>query len=173
MTAPSLVLNVADLLHRPAARRRARHTLEAGPLQVLSTTVPAGSEVDVDTMLEWVSDGILATGTATAPWVAECRRCLAPVDGSMTAPFQELFEVEFRDGESYPLKGDRIDLAPLVSEALLLGLPLAPLCREDCAGLCPTCGADLNSGPCACDPDPPDPRWAALEVLKENHPRDG
>lgn len=167
VTDTSLVVNVADLLHRPAARRRARHTLEAGPLQVLSTTVPAGSEIDVDTMLEWVSDGILATGTATAPWVAECRRCLTEVGGEVRAPFQELFEMEAREGESYPLKGDRIDLAPLVTEALLLSLPLAPLCREDCAGLCPTCGADLNASPCSCDPSPPDPRWAALDVLRE------
>jgi uncharacterized protein len=149
-TATSLVVNVADLLHRPAARRRDRHTLVVGPLQVLSTTVPAGTLAAADAVLEWVSDGILATGTTTAPWAAECRRCLTPVHGQVTAPFQELFEVDSREGESYPLKGDRIDLAPLVTEALLLSLPLAPLCRDDCAGLCPTCGADLNAGPCGC-----------------------
>jgi len=175
-TAASLVVNVADLLHRPAARRHDRHTLVVRPLQVLSTAVAAGTEAAVDVLLEWVSDGILATGTASAPWTAECRRCLAPLEGLVTAPFQELFEGESREGESYPLKGDRVDLAPLVTEALLLNLPLAPLCRDDCAGLCPTCGADRNVGPggpnaevgdCGCDPNPPDPRWAALDVLKD------
>ena len=167
MTA-TLVVNVADLLHRPGARRRVSHTVEVDALQVLSTRVEAGSEVTVDAMLEWVSEGVLATGTATAPWVADCRRCLITVRGEVTASFQELFEPEPREGESYPLKGDRIDLGPLATETLLLDLPLAPVCQEACAGLCPTCGADLNGGPCDCDPAPADPRWAALDVLRQD-----
>jgi uncharacterized metal-binding protein YceD (DUF177 family) len=80
---------------------------------------------------------------------------------------ETLFEFEAREGESYPIRGEHIDLAPLTREALLLNLPLAPLCREDCAGLCPRCGADLNAGPCGCGSDERDPRWAILDVLKE------
>ncbi len=168
-TAP-LVVNVADLLHRPAARRQVRCTGTVGALQVLSSTVAADAQVEVDARLEWVSDGILATGTATGPWVAECRRCLAVVTGDVTATFQELFEPRPREGESYLLAGDRIDLGPMAREALLLDLPLAPLCREGCAGLCPTCGADLNAGPCGCPPAPVDPRWEALDVLRDDPP---
>ncbi len=123
------------------------------------------AEVSVDALLEWVNDGILATGTATAPFEAECRRCLNPVRGEVTAEFQELFEPEPREGESYPLKGERVDLGPLAREALLLELPLAPVCRDDCQGLCARCGADLNQGPCGCPPADRDPRWAALDVL--------
>ncbi|HET6915863.1 MAG TPA: DUF177 domain-containing protein [Acidimicrobiales bacterium] len=74
---------------------------------------------------------------------------------------------EEEDEETYPLKGELLDLQPLVRDALLLDLPLAPLCREDCKGLCPTCGADLNDGPCSCARAPADPRWAALDLLKE------
>jgi uncharacterized protein len=69
------------------------------------------------------------------------------------------------DEETYPLEGDQLDLRPLVRDALLLELPLAPLCRQDCCGLCTQCGADLNSGPCDCLPAP-DPRWGALDVLR-------
>ena len=74
---------------------------------------------------------------------------------------------EEEDEETYPLRGELLDLQPLVRDALLLELPLAPLCSEDCRGLCPTCGADLNDGPCSCDQAPADPRWAALDLLKD------
>ena len=74
------------------------------------------------------------------------------------------------DEETYPLRGELLDLQPLIRDALLLELPLAPLCSEDCQGLCPTCGADLNDGPCDCDHAPSDPRWAALDLLKDPGP---
>jgi uncharacterized protein len=54
-----------------------------------------------------------------------------------------------------------------VREAVLLDLPLAPLCRPDCAGLCPECGADLNAGDCGHRPNATDPRWTALDDLRE------
>ena len=69
------------------------------------------------------------------------------------------------DEEIYPIDDDVIDLAPLVRDSVVLELPGAPLCREDCAGLCPQCGANLNEGPCGCVA-PRDPRWANLDVLR-------
>jgi len=161
---------VADLLHRPGARRPERLTGTLEPLRVVDTAVAGDAPVTVDANLEWVSEGILATGTVTAPWQATCRRCLTDVGGEVEATFQELFEAEAREGESYPLRGDRIDLGPLARESLLLSLPLAPLCLEACQGLCPTCGADLNQGPCDCPPADRDLRWAALDVLKDEPP---
>ena len=161
-----LVVLVADLLHRPGARRRVQQSGVVDSLRVVASTVPASSEVQVDATLEWVTDGLLVTGVARGPFESECRRCLTTVRGEVAARFQELFEFEAREGESYPIKGEHIDLGPLVRETLLLELPLAPLCREDCAGLCPRCGADLNAGPCGCEPEDRDPRWAVLDVLK-------
>ena len=166
----AFAVSVADLLHRPGARRHERLAGPLEPLQVVDTVVTADAVVTVDTTLEWVSEGVLATGTVTAPWTAACRRCLTDVDGEVEASFQELFEPHARDGESYPLHGDRIDLGPLAREVLLLDLPLAPLCLEACQGLCPTCGVDLNAGPCGCAPAARDPRWAGLDVLKDDPP---
>ena len=71
-----------------------------------------------------------------------------------------------RDEEAYPLRGDELDLEPLARDAVILELPLAPLCSEGCLGLCPTCGANRNTEPCACAP-PSDPRWSALDALRE------
>ena len=70
------------------------------------------------------------------------------------------------DEDAYPLTGDELDLEPLARDAVLLDLPLAPLCSDGCLGLCPQCGANWNEGPCACPPST-DPRWSALDALRD------
>lgn len=161
------VVNVADLIHRPGARRRERvQGRLPAPVTVVDTALDAEVPAVVDTLLEWVSDGLLATGTVEGSWHAPCRRCLKPAHGELRVDFRELFEPHPREGESYRLGHDTIDLEPLASEALTLSLPLAPLCAQDCRGLCPTCGADLNLEECGCPPPDADPRWAALDVLR-------
>lgn len=161
------VVNVADLVHRPGARRRERLTGRLpSPVAVVDTAIRPDLPVTVDVVLEWVSDGILASGTVSGAWEGPCRRCLEPARGQSSVEVRELFEPRPRDGESYPLHHDRIDLEPLAREALTLDLPLAPLCAGDCPGLCPTCGAALASGGCGCPPPGGDLRWAALDALR-------
>ncbi len=70
------------------------------------------------------------------------------------------------EDDIFPISADSIDLGPAVHDALALELPLAPLCRESCAGLCPTCGVDRNHARCSCRVERGDPRWAALDALK-------
>lgn len=159
-------VNVAALVHRPGARHRERVSGSIPGMAVVGTAVPDRATVDVDVELAWVSDGLLATGMVRAPWTGECRRCLRPVTGEVAVEFCELFEDPPRDGESYQLRPDTIDLTPLAREAVLLELPLAPVCSADCQGLCPTCGADLNQGQCQCAPVSGDPRWAVLDALR-------
>src|SRR5947209_13258260 len=161
------VVNVADLLNRPGARRRERVSGRlTGTIRVVDSTLQPDVPVVVDSLLEWVSDGLLATGTVDGAWEGLCRRCLGPVRGELHVGFQELFEATPREGESYPLGHHTVDLEPLAREALTLALPLAPVCSEDCRGLCPTCGADLNQGDCGCPPAEADARWAALDALR-------
>jgi uncharacterized protein len=112
-----------------------------------------------------VADGIVARGSIDAPWQAPCRRCLTTVTGEILVHVDELFERTPLAGETYPLDDDTLDLTPLVRDALLLELPTAPLCSDDCAGICSVCGADRNVSPCDCRTDDADPRWAALRVL--------
>lgn len=84
-----------------------------------------------------------------------CRRCLADVRRPVAADVAALFSADpasVDDPEVYhlPPRATHVDLAPVVREELLLAVPSFLLCREDCAGLCPKCGADLNQGPCGC-----------------------
>jgi uncharacterized protein len=160
-----LVVSVADLLRRPGHRREFELRGSIGGLTSAGTVVDSADEVDVHVGLEAIPEGVVADGQVSAHWHAECRRCLTGVNGQVDVGFRELFERQPKEGETYPLGHEEIDLDPLIREALLLALPLAPLCQAGCRGICPTCGADLNEGPCGCPPAGRDARWAALDDL--------
>jgi uncharacterized protein len=91
---------------------------------------------------------------------------MRPVSGRVKLGVNELFESDPIEGETYQLEHDTIDLEPLARDAIGLELPLAPLCRPDCAGLCGQCGADRNEIACDCVMDDTDPRWDALAGLR-------
>jgi uncharacterized protein len=144
-------------------------------LAVTGSSVPREGELGINAVLEVVNGGIVVIGTVTAPWVGECRRCLGDVTGVLDVEVREIYEARTAgeeaasieaEEETYPLLGDQLDLMPLARDAVLLNLPLAPLCRDNCAGLCPSCGSDLNEGPCGCPARDPDPRWATLDALR-------
>ena len=163
------VVNVSALRRDIGSRRREQL---AGPVEATeasSARVADGAEVEGDLAFEALNPHtVIVTGTVTAPWQGMCRRCLGEARGAVTAEVRELFE-EGSDGEeTYPLKGDQVDVAQMVRDAVLLDLPAAPLCREDCRGLCATCGANLNeAGDDHDHPEDRDPRWAALDQLKD------
>jgi uncharacterized protein len=125
-----------------------------------------------------------AAGTFKGSLTVACSRCVNPVrlaiDEKLRVTFlppaemptddddaesEEGAEVPSGDLDVFPFDGDRIDLEPLFREQFVLSVPYAPLCTEDCKGLCPQCGIDLNTGTCKCE-KPIDPRLAALKGLK-------
>jgi uncharacterized protein len=165
---------VTTLRRQPPGARRSEHRSgPIGELSVAGSVVPPGAEAEAEAMLDAVDGGIEVIADVRAPWRGECRRCLRPLEGELQTHVRELYrarsahELDDADEETYPLGGETLDLRPLVRDALLLELPLAPLCREDCAGLCPVCGADRNVEPCDCGAGAVDPRWAVLDVLRD------
>jgi uncharacterized protein len=147
--------------------------------------VPVGADVELKLRFEAVSEGVLVTGTAAAPVVGECARCLAPLTSAVTASFTELYlypdgrprreangrhpheeETEEVEDEERYLNGDLLDLEPAFRDAVVLALPMSPRCRPDCPGLCVECGIPLaEAGPDHRHQDAPDPRWAGLTKL--------
>jgi uncharacterized protein len=133
--------------------------------------VPEGADVELDIRLEAVMEGVLVSGTAHAPLGGECARCLDPFTLSIDVEFQELFVYsDTRSGEEagedeLRLEGDLIDLEPVLRDAVVLALPLSPLCRDDCPGLCTECGERLDDVGPDHHHDAVDPRWAALQGL--------
>jgi len=115
-------------------------------------------------------DTIHFQGTVSTSLLTKCHRCLDPVREDLLGDF----EVMVRRGEhaaeegddvvTLPLHQHEVDLDPYVHEAVVLGTPMIALCREECRGLCPSCGVNLNRETCACRPDG-DSRWDALRKL--------
>jgi uncharacterized protein len=170
MARSPLRINVLEIRRRPGTQREVVLSAPLEGLAISSAHVVDGADVSVDAVLESIEGGITLSGTVTAPWVGECRRCLDPVEGTLEATVSEVFEPHPTEGETYPIEGDDVDVEPMVRDAVLLGLPLAPLCREDCAGPAPEKLPVLLPADDAPDGDdaerPPDPRWAGLEGLK-------
>jgi uncharacterized protein len=160
-----LRIPVADLLRRPGASKSVAVSAPVTGLGNGVAEVDANTPVTVDVTLERISEGIVVRGQIDAPWHSECSRCVKPVGATISVHVDELFESTPLAGETYGLDEDSLDLEPLVRDAVLLELPAAPLCAEDCTGLCPTCGIDRDD--CVCDSAPADldPRWAALRSL--------
>lgn len=164
-------VEVADLRQRFGERRDVHRTLQfRDDLVVGSTRVPAGSDLDVDVVLESIQGGISATGTVHVSWEGECRRCLGPVTGDLDVEVAEVFADVAVEGETYPIDHEVIDLSEMARDAVLLELSPAPLCREDCPGPDPDrFTVTVESDDEASEP-PRDPRWAALDVLREQPP---
>ena len=162
------MVDITPLRKQPGSVIRVQRTGRLPGLRLSAASVPEGDEVAVDAELAWASDDVVVTATVRAPWSGQCRRCLGDAAGEITADVREVYEPASDGEETYALDGSRVDLAPLVRDAVLLGLPPAPLCEEGCQGLCPVCGANRNEARCSCDVSPPDPRWAALDALRDN-----
>ncbi len=133
--------------------------------------------VEASFHLERKSDGILATGAFTTTVVVPCSRCSEPVSVPVSDQFVVMYlgvqdrfrgeEVELTAGEMDVdvLRDDRLDLSGLLRENVLLNLPLQPLCRAECHGLCPQCGVNLNETSCQCRAQEPNPRLRPLQHL--------
>ena len=145
-----------------------------GRLSVADTAVGETATADADVTLSAVDGGVEVSGQVSAPFTGTCRRCGRPLAGEVVTDVREVYRprsARERDGEedeeTYELGADHLDLAPMVRDAILLDLPIAPLCQDECRGLCDRCGADLNVDPCDCIIERVDDRWAALDVLRQ------
>jgi uncharacterized protein len=157
-----LRLLVSDLLREPGRRRAV--DLEAPVEWALELSrIDPGVPLRAHLMLEGTSGGIVARGRAAVVARHTCRRCLR----EWSEPVEvEVLEVLSADADAeYRVRGDEADLEPPLRDAVLLALPLRPLCRADCLGLCAVCGADLNTGSCPGHDAAPDTPFAPLRDL--------
>lgn len=173
-----LVFDIATL-GSASARHEQRVVPAPADLGAGLVHVPQGAELALDIQLEEVSEGVLVTAEVSAPLAGECARCLDEFTSAMRVRFQELFvprsggmggpDAADSADDGYVLDGDRLDLEPALRDALVLDLPLSPLCDADCQGLCGTCGVRLADA----EPDHGHPSdggvWA---VLKDLYPSD-
>ena len=150
-----LVVNATELVRQPGTDRRIDVPVALDELEVSDDRL--GGDVAVNLRLESTLDDIVVTGTLAVRWSDTCRRCLRPLDDTLRIEVDERTEAV----------NGKLDLTTMVRDEVLLGLPDAPLCRPDCPGLCPTCGADLTVETCGCTTEVRDERWAVLDQLRD------
>jgi uncharacterized protein len=167
------VIDVRELGRRAGAMRTLERTVPAPAGLVLDLVgIPEGAPLELTLMLQSVTEGVLVTGTVQAVAEGECGRCLDPVRFDLVVDVMELFaypdsatDETTDEDEISRIVDDLIDVEPVVRDLVVLGLPMSPLCRADCAGLCPECGQRLDDLPAGHTHEQLDPRWAALARL--------
>jgi uncharacterized protein len=165
-----LVINIARLGRRPGSMMTLHETVPSPARIGLDLiAIQKDAPVELDLRIESVSEGVLVTGTVSAPTAGECARCLTPVTGDVEIDLTELFAYpesttdETTDADELGRVVDQtVDLEQPIIDAVGLALPFAPLCTPDCAGLCPTCGVAMATAEPGHHHDQIDPRWAKL-----------
>jgi len=175
-----MIYNVAQLLKAPVVTSQRVELDNDDHLDLEENEARLAGPITGQVRLHRTNRGIFVDGVAEVPVELECTRCLKTFTQKFELPIRELFypviDVETGlpvaapedDDLSYPIdQNHTLDLREAIRQNLLLALPIKTLCKEDCAGLCPQCGKDLNDGPCDCVPDTEDDRFAALRQLLE------
>lgn len=171
----SYVLNTHDLTRAPGESKNFELSLD--PKKEFTNgalMIKESDKVKLALLLESVVDGILVTGTARAIASGECSRCLDPLRLEITGEITDFYaysdqEVSTEEADEVrEMQGDLLDLEPAVRDALVLAMPLRPLCNDMCLGLCGQCGIRLEDAPEHVH-EVVDPRWAKLTELKKEN----
>jgi uncharacterized protein len=167
-------INVAQISEDEALT--IHHVYEEGQPQLESDDSRIVGRPELDLQAMRAADKVNLIGSLKATVAYDCDRCLKPIEMAVDKSFDLSYIPPLGIGEEHELKdqdldtsfyaGEAIDLDDLVREQVELALPMARLCRKECQGLCPECGANLNEGQCSCATREIDPRWAALEQFK-------
>ncbi len=161
------IVNIVELLRRPGTKKDLALSVPASQFDFDDSRIPNDSLIDVDLHLESLTNGIIVHGVLGGQWKLKCRRCLRLIGEASEAVVDELFQRIPDNPDAFPLGAEQLDLRPMVRELILLSEPRSSLCSADCPGLCPQCGADLQSSPCHCEARPVDERWAVLDELRQ------
>lgn len=174
-----LVIDISRLGRRPGSMITVDETVPS-PLRIglELIAVPQDAPLHLDLRLESVSEGVLVTGTVSAPTQGECARCLTPVTGDVVIDLTELYAYPdstteaTTDEDEVPRVGrdggsDTVDLEQPIIDAVGLALPFSPVCTPDCAGLCTECGVRIADAEPGHHHDQIDPRWAKLAQFRE------
>ena len=172
-----LVVSIHPDLIEPASTRFFEGRLDEASYRVGGMDLETPDGIQYQLQLTNTGEGIVLSGEASCAAITPCTRCLAPTRIEVSGAVEGYYLLEtsedadgYEDDEFEVIDADgSFDIAPAIIASLVYATPYVVLCKEDCAGLCPRCGSDLNEGPCACDQadeiDPTNP-FAVLKDLK-------
>lgn len=171
-----LYYNVAQLLKQGVGASR-QHVI-SGDLPDIDENNPGPVHVEGQVTLTRIPSGVLAMGSARMELVRSCRRCLEPTESEIDVEFEEEFvpSLDIETGASLPITDDTetelviddhhiLDLSEILRQHAVVAATSPGLCRDECRGLCPICGANLNNETHSCEISTVDPRLAVLATL--------
>lgn len=172
-----MIIELEELEKNPGKVLEFTFEEKFAPFEYKGEKVDFSEEVFVEGGAVKLKEGFMVWGEATTTLKLHCSRCLE----SFGLPLKVEFEVEYRRGEEHIdskerslneddfrisyFTGENIDIEEDIKQFIILSIPMKPLCKEDCKGLCPNCGKNLNEGDCGCQREVEDPRWSALKEL--------
>ncbi len=165
--ASPLLINIIEMTRRAGTLKDIEITIPVSTFDFADKRLNDETEIEIALQLESINGGIIVQGTVTGQSQLLCGRCLRNIEYANVASIDEMYQRVPDNPDAYPIVGESLDLQPMVREMVLLSLPDTPLCKADCPGLCPQCGADLQSAPCGCQAQRLDERWAILDQLRE------
>ncbi len=164
-------INVAEIKKRLVGSKAFSYELTPDELEITDTDLKITAPIVLQGVVENAGDVLLLKVDAKTEIERTCGRCLKvfaePLDAHVVEKFYPA-GAENIENDAFIYESDLLDITEPVRESLLLAVPLQSLCREDCRGLCPVCGADRNEGDCGCDTTSVDPRLAALKQFIKN-----
>jgi uncharacterized protein len=182
-SANPFILNTHDLPRRAGEMKEYQLDIPAhARIGVPLIAVPEGDLVELDIRLESVTEGVLASADIYAIAHGECIRCLDPVEVVIDRKIQELYryeptnekgrkkrrddeDIDLEGTEELQMEGDLMDLEIPIIDAIILTLPVNPLCSDECLGLCPDCGEKWENLPEGHAHEVIDARWSGLDGL--------
>ncbi len=180
---------VASLMKKLFSRERFRADLDIALGEQGLYERGEGGGLRLDVWLESSPDGIRVKGRMWGSIGMECTRCLKEYRQNLEIDVDEFYrrpglgadagegrklprEAEMPEDDAYLIEENAIDLNVMVNDAVLLSMPIKRLCSEECRGICPYCGKELNQGPCTCRDEHVDPRLEILRTLLEGEDED-
>jgi uncharacterized protein len=169
-----LHLQLGRLKHDLGYRLPLDLAVACDPLAYGYDDMPLSGPLVITGQAENIAGEIHIAGQLSATLHMRCSRCGAAFPLHLSLPFDEMYSSQnvvpdaAGERDKHVFSGAAIDLTPEALRVLFGELPMKPLCREDCRGLCPFCGADKNLGQCACEDKLIDPRWEKLRDLLKN-----
>ena len=176
MTEPLIPLEIPERLYNVAETEHFQGAYELDQVEAGPDTYAFDGPISWEAQITNTGEALLVSGSAQARAVTSCARCLEDVVLDLQGQIEGYFLIDqdaedpddMVEDEFDVLSEDGVlDMEPLIMAALLLEVPLTPLCREDCAGLCSSCGANLNQGECGCQPEEPIPAKNPFAVLAD------
>ncbi len=161
-----MVLDISKLLTGDGSSLDISCDVSLGSLEFNGQNISFTSPMHLQGDIKNINGMLYLVLSCTVSYVYQCSRCLAPAESKLDFNIKEVFsktELENENDDVIILSSNEIDLKEIAEQSFFCALPIAGLCKDDCKGLCPVCGCNLNTESCNCEKDDIDPRLSALK----------